>query len=143
MNISQGGEPLLPATTTLSPLKTHGFAFQPTSKPIVTPTTTSAPVTVASPPVTVEAPLESVAKSMPAKPAAATVVAPTVAPVATTPVSTTPAVTTSVAADGSEEKTAEDAVSVTKVKTIKKPKPEVTESTITVDEDESEERVIE
>jgi hypothetical protein len=60
--------------------------------------------------------------------------------VSPTPVVTTPAVKTSIGADGEEEKTAEDATSVTKVKKVKK-KAEA-ESTITVDEDESEERVI-
>jgi hypothetical protein len=59
-------------------------------------------------------------------------------PVATVPAA--PAVKTSIGADGEEEKTAEDATSVTKVKKVKKKEEE---STITVDENDSEERIIE
>jgi hypothetical protein len=58
-------------------------------------------------------------------------------------VTTSPPVKTTVDADGTEEKTAEDATSITKVKAVKKKKPVEKESTITVDEDESEDKVIE
>jgi hypothetical protein len=129
---------LIPTTgaTSLAPLRTHGFVFEPPSTLSIKPeATTVAPIPA---PLSVNSPLEAVANSLPAKSAVATpasVITPTVIP-------STPAVSTSIGADGEEEKTSEDSVSVTKVKKVKKPKVE-TESTITVDEDESEDRVIE
>jgi hypothetical protein len=98
-------------------------------------------------PLAVEAPLEEVAKRVAPAPAAAAPV--TVAPAAGTvtrevlkmpTVSTTPV--TKVSADG-ESKTVEDADSVTTVKPVKKAKAEEADTTVTVDEDESDDRVIE
>jgi hypothetical protein len=89
--------------STRPPLKTHGFAFQPTGS--------SAPA-----PVTVEAPLEEVAKSVPAK---STSSYPNMTPVSPAP-STAPTVKTTIGADGEEEKTAEDGANIVKVKKVKK-----------------------
>jgi len=101
---------------------------------------------VAPVPLTVEAPLEEVAKRAAPAPAAPAAVVPAAAGTVTREVLKMPTVSTTpvtkVSADG-ESKTVEDADSVTTVKAVKKPKAEEADTSVTVDEDESDERVIE